>query len=227
MPMFQNYVLKSGELIQAVLLGCKELGLVPDEVADAALKNPDSVSFEQVVNGGLLGIDSELAADAPKAPRSNGAEKARPAAAPTAAGDQGPAPEKVKAALGASMDNPPRLSTIRNWNPTQRRKALKWAKHPETERPDFIVSPAPRGSRTPAAPAEPGANAPEEPAPAPAAGNKSENASRRAAASKPSTNPEEDDDDDDDEDDEDDNGSQFFADDPNPEAPEGEDPPGG
>lgn len=223
--MFQNYVLKSSELVEAVLRGCKELGFVPDEVADAALKNIDSVSFEQVANGGLLGIDSELAVDAPKAARSNGAEpKARPAAAPAqAASEDGPPAEKVKAALGASMDRPPRLSTVRSWTATQRRKALKWARHPEGERPDFIQEPAARGSRTAAtATAENGASKPEEPAPA---GNKSESASRRAAAAQKPTNNEVDDDDDDDDDEDDDNGSQFFADE-TPEGPDAPDPPG-
>jgi hypothetical protein len=208
------YVFTNEQLLQALLVGGHAVGVIPAEDADAAKKYIEDglVQFAEAANGGVLtmNVDGYLNADqAAQRQRASQERGTTPAPEkPEAAATDGPDPEKVKAALGASMDRPPTLRTIKAWTPQQRRKALKWARHPETDRPDFVEERAPRGAAA-AAPAGPDTAAPAASDPAPKAAKANGRGRVRTARSeapamtgseKPRDMPGDDGDDDDDDD---------------------------
>jgi hypothetical protein len=150
-----TYVMTEEEFKDALIAGAIANSILPPEL------NLSQPHIRYVVNGVLLEFGPALKGMVEK--KSVVVDKVtitleddQPVVTLTAK-DDGPTPEEVKTMLLKVMTRAPKINTIANWSPEQRKEALAWAqevfKTPTNSkvgppsRPSFIIEPAARGSK--------------------------------------------------------------------------------
>ena len=158
----KSYVLTREQFLEALVRGMRDLDILPTQDFDDALraiavKDYDAVGVYQHANGFSLDVapgqeEFRKAEPRPKpspmvAMSQSELESAKPPVKAKVRGPKPLTPADVKALLSRAMPNPPLITTIRKWTPSQLREAKKWVNGlPQGVRPDFIHG---RGEKEP------------------------------------------------------------------------------